>query len=93
MSRSFAGAGVAIPPARLRQLAAGAPFASGELTAVRFALIAVGIERDDRRAKFERGRRRCVRWLLVAGLVLAALNLLVSMAYIMLSVMAQSSLY
>ena len=89
MSRSFAGVGVSILPARLRQLSAGAAFANGELTEIKFALIATEIRRQQHHAKFERGRRRFVRWLLVAGLVLVALNLLISMEYVFLSVTEQ----
>jgi hypothetical protein len=93
MSRSFSGVGVAILPARLRQIAAGAAFANGEFAAVKFALIATEIQREQRHAKFERGRRRCIRWLLFAGLVLAALNSLISLAYVIFSVIQQSSPY
>jgi hypothetical protein len=93
MSRSFAGVGVAILPARLRQIAAGGACANGELAAVQFALIATEIQREQRHAKFERGRRRCVRWLLFAGLVIAALNSLISLAYVLFSVIEQSSPY
>lgn len=93
MSRSFAGVGVAILPARLRQIAAGAAFANGELTQVEFALIATSIQRERRHTKFQRLRRRCIQWLLVAGLILAALNLLITMLYIMLSVTNQLSPY
>jgi hypothetical protein len=85
MSRSFAGVGVAILPARLQQIAAGAAFANSELAQVKFALIATGILREQRHAKFDRVRRRCIRWLLFGGLVLAALNLLVTMMCIFFS--------
>jgi hypothetical protein len=93
MSRCFAGVGVAIPPARLQQLAAGAAFATGELDEVKFALIATEIQREKRHSKFERWRRRCVWWLLVAGLVLVTLNSLICAAYIILCVIQQSSPY
>jgi hypothetical protein len=93
MSRSFARVGVAILPARLRQIAAGAGCANGELAAVRFALIATEIQREERHAKFEHVRRRCIRWLLFAGLVLVALNLLISLAYVFCSIIQQSSPY
>ena len=89
MSRSFAEVGVTILPARLRQIAAGATFANGELTQVKFALIATEIQREQRHTKFERVRWHCIRWLVVAGLVLASLNLLATILYIMLSVTHQ----
>jgi hypothetical protein len=93
MSRSFAGVGVTIDPLRLRQIAAGAVFASGELAEVKFALIATETLREERHAKFVRGRRRCVHWLLVAGLIVAGLNLLISVAYVIFMVMQQSNTY
>jgi hypothetical protein len=93
MSRSFAGVGVAILPARLRQIAAGEAFAKGELIQVKFALIATEMLREQRHTKFERVRRRCIRWLLVAGLVIVALNLLITMLLIMFTVTHQLSPY
>jgi hypothetical protein len=82
MSRRFAGVGVGIPAMRLREIAAGAPVADDELADVNFALAATEIKREERLAKFVRTQRRGMRWLIVAGLVLAALNFLVCMAYI-----------
>lgn len=90
ISRSFAGVGVAIPSTRLRQLAAGAAFGDDELGDVKFALIATEAQREERHAKFERGRRRCTWWIIVAGLVLVALNSLICVAYTILSVLQQS---
>lgn len=82
MSQRFAGVGVGIPPARLQEIAAGAPPAADELVSVDFALAAIEIKREERLAKFKRSQRRGIRWLIVAGLVLVALNLLLCMAYI-----------
>ena len=82
MSRRFAGVGVAIPPERLQQIAAGAPVAGGEMMDVNFALAASEMKRDERLAKFQRGQRRGWRWLIVAALVLVSLNLLVCIAYL-----------
>jgi hypothetical protein len=93
MSRSFAGVGIAILPARLQQIAAGVAFANGELTDVTFAMIATEFRRKERHAKFERVRRRCIWWLLVAGLILAALNLLITILYIVFSLTNQLSAY
>jgi hypothetical protein len=81
MSRHFADVGVTIPAARLRAITAGAPFASDEFVDVNFALAATEMKREQRLARVRRSRRRAARWLLVAGLFLAALNLLVCMAY------------
>lgn len=91
MSRRFAGVGVGVAPARLQQIAAGAPFASDELFDVRFALCATELKRQDRRAQWERGKRRLVHCLIVAGLILAALNLLLCMAYVFVSLALHES--
>ncbi|MBV9319606.1 MAG: hypothetical protein JO106_06795 [Mycobacterium sp.] len=91
MSRRFAEVGVGIPAARLQQIAAGAPFASDELVDVNFALCATEIKRQERRAKLKRSQRRATQWLIVAGLVLAALNLLLCMAYVFISLALHES--
>ena len=91
ISRRFAGVGVGIAPVRLQQIAAGAPFASDELFDVRFALCATEFKREERHAKFERARRRVVHCLIVAGLILAALNLLLCMAYVFVSLALHES--
>lgn len=80
-SRRFASVGVRIPAARLREITAGAPFASKEIVDVNFALAATEINRELRLARSRRTRHRAVHWLIVAGLALAALNLLVCMGY------------
>lgn len=82
MSRRFAGVGVGIPATRLQEIAAGAPSASDELVDVNFALAATAMKRQERVAKFKRRQRRAVYWLIVAGMVLAALNLLLCMTYL-----------
>jgi hypothetical protein len=43
------------------------------------------IQREQRLARFHRTRRRGIQCLLVAGLMLAALNLLLCMAYVFVS--------
>lgn len=85
MSRRFAGVGVRIPAARLRQLAAGAPPASAESVDYTFALAATEIMREQRLARAQRNRRRLVHALIVAGLMVAALNLLICMGYLFIS--------
>jgi hypothetical protein len=91
MSRSFAGVGVGIPPSRLREIASGAPFASEELFDVNFALTATEIMRQQRLARIKRRRRHAIHWLIVAGLVLASLNLLVCMAYVFITLVLHES--
>ena len=91
MSRRFAGVGVGIPAARLQQIAEGASFASDELVDFEFALCATELKREERRAKLKRSQRRAAHWLIVAGLVLAALNLLLCMAYLFISLALHES--
>lgn len=82
MSRRFAGVGVVIPAARLREIAAGAPLVSDESVNLQFALAATEMKREDRVAKFKCRQRRAIYLLVVAGMVLAALNLLFCMTYV-----------
>lgn len=82
MSRRFAGVGVQIPAARLRQMSSGAPPASSESVDYSFALAATEIIREQRLARARRNRRRLVHALIVAGLMLAALNLLICIGYL-----------
>jgi hypothetical protein len=93
MSRRFAGVGVEIAPARLQELAEGAQFAEDESVDVNFAIAATAIRREQRLAKFERRRRLGVYWLIVAGLVLVALNFLVCMGYVLFSLVEHASLF
>ncbi len=85
MSRSFAGVGVQIPAARLREVMAGAPMVGAESIDYAFALAATALKREQRSARAQRNRRRLVHALIVAGLMLAALNLLICMGYAFLS--------
>jgi hypothetical protein len=93
LSRRFGDVGVAIPAARLQQIAAGACARDDELTDVRFAIAATEIQHEQRLAKLKRSRRRAIRWLIVAGLVLLLLNMLVCMAYLFLSLAVHSYTY
>jgi hypothetical protein len=91
LSRRFAGVGVRIPPARLQKIAAGAPAADDELADVNFALAATELKREARIAKLECGRRRCMRWLIVSGMILVLLNLLLCVAFILFSLAQHTS--
>ncbi|GFG75858.1 hypothetical protein [Mycobacterium botniense] len=91
MSRRFADVGIGIPAARLQAIAAGAPVASDELVDVHFALVATEITRQQRLAKLQQMRRRAIRGLLLAGLVLVALNLLLCMACLFISLTLHGS--
>lgn len=85
LSRRFGAVGVTIPATRLRQIAAGACAGDAELTDVSFALAATEIQREERLAKLKRERRRLVRWLIVAGLIVLLLNSLLCMAFLFFS--------
>jgi hypothetical protein len=91
MSRRFAGVGVGISPARLREIVGGAPFAGAESVDVNFAIAATEFEREERIARFARMRRRVVHWLIFAGMVLVALHLLICMAYAFVSVVQHTT--
>ena len=93
LSRRFGDVGVAIPAMRLQQIAAGASAGDDELTNVSFALTATELQREERLAKLKRSRRRVVRWLIFAGLVLLALHSLLMMAYLFFSLALHASPY
>ena len=93
LSRRFDGVGVAIPAARLQQIAAGATAGDDELTDVRFALVATEFEHEQRLAKQKRTHRRAGHWLIVAGLVLLLLTSLLCMAYLFFSLTMHTSSY
>lgn len=93
VSRRFAGVGVRIPAPRVREIAAGAPVTDDELVDVNFAFAASAIKRGERLAKFGRGQRRGVRWLIFAGLVLVALNSLLCLAYMLFNLAFYTSPY
>ena len=76
MSRRFSSVGVDIPPARLREIAEGAPATEGEWVNVSFALVATNLMAEQRHTRRVRAQRRVVHWALVGGAVLIALNAL-----------------
>src|ERR1700738_2282199 len=80
MSRHFAGVGIGIPAARLREIAAGAPVDSDEWVDVIFGLTASERKREERLAMIARSRRRATYWLIVAAMVLVALSALLCIA-------------
>lgn len=85
MSRRFAGVGVRIPPGRLREMALGAPLASEESVDYAFALAATEIKQEQRLARARRNRQRLMNALVVAGVMIASLNLLICMGYLVIS--------
>ena len=91
MSRRFAGVGVQIPAARLRALTAGEPPAGDESVDVTFALAATAMQREQRQSRSLRTRRRAVHLLIVAGLMIAALNVLICMGYVFISLALHES--
>lgn len=76
LSRQFSAVGVDIPPARLREIADGAPSTEGEWVDVSFALVATNLLTEQRRTRRVHARRRLVQWGIVAGAVVVALNVL-----------------
>lgn len=91
MSRRFAGVGVGIAAARLRELSAGAPAADAELARVEFAFVANELMRDERIAKLSRGKQRCTMWLVVVVMGLIMFSSLLCMVVLMLSLMQHSA--
>lgn len=76
LSRRFSVVGVEIAPGRLREIADGAPASEGEWVDVSFAMVATALLTEQRRSRRGRARRRLVRWGIVAGAVVVALNVL-----------------
>lgn len=76
LSREFSAVGVDIPPARLRQIATHGPASEREWVDVSFALVATNLLSEKRRSRRHLTQRRMVRFAIVAGAVVAALNLL-----------------
>lgn len=91
MSRHFAGVGVRIPAARLREIASGGPVDTDELVDVIFGLTASEIKREERLAKFARRRRRGMHLLVVAGMILVVLNVLLCMACVLFTLAQHAS--
>ncbi|MHC9296943.1 hypothetical protein ACRCUN_31150 [Mycobacterium sp. LTG2003] len=91
LSRRFAGVGVTISAARLRQIAAGAPAADAELTNVEFARVACELARDKRLANSGRAKRHYANWLITAGMCLVALGSLLCMALLLFSLMLHTA--
>lgn len=76
LSRRFTAVGVHIPPARLAQIAAGRPHSDDERFDVAFAVTALQIEREQRRATANRVQRRCVHSVVVLIATVVALGVL-----------------
>jgi hypothetical protein len=91
LCKRFAQVGVKTSPERLQQILAGVPGADDEVMDVRFALMALQIDRDARAAKLKRLQQRGTRSLLFAGLVLVVLNFLFCVAYGLLNLAQQGT--
>lgn len=87
LSRQFAGVGVEVSPARLRQIAVGHPVCEAERFDIAFAEAAIRIRDDQRHGKQARIRQRFTRSVIVAVATLLALNVLVclGLAFFMLA--------
>ncbi|MGV0743752.1 hypothetical protein [Mycolicibacterium sp. XJ870] len=90
MSRRFAGVGVAITAARLREIAAGAPASDAELTNVEFGVMACELMHDKHLAKIERGKRSCTMCLVVVGMSLVMFSSLLCIFWLLLILMMQT---
>ncbi|WP_156766168.1 hypothetical protein [Mycobacterium sp. E342] len=91
MCQSFERVGVRTAPDRLQEMLAGAPLAAHEAMDVKFALIALRIDRETRAARYKRLKRQGTRSLMFAGLVLVVLNFLMCMAYFLLNLAEQGA--
>ncbi|MCA4751144.1 hypothetical protein ABFW14_11445 [Mycolicibacterium fortuitum] len=91
MSRRFAGVGVGIPAARLREISSGAPAADAELAGVQFAFVADELMHDERIAKLARGKQRCASWFVVVVMGLIMFSSLLCMVVLLLSLMQHSA--
>ncbi len=91
MSRRFAGVGVGIAAARLREISCGAPAEDAELARVEFAFVADEFVHDERVAKVARGKRLCMESLVVAVMTLVALFSMVCMTVLLLSLMTHTT--
>lgn len=78
LCRQFAAVGVEVSAARLAQIASGAPAGEREMIDIAFAETAARLRREERKATLTRAQRRCAHWLIVAGAVVVALGVLVS---------------
>lgn len=92
MCRRFAGVGVGIGAARLREIAAGAPASEAELADVDFAVVAGELKHEQRVAKFKRDQHRCMKGVVVAGVGLVMLGTLLCLALLMLSLTLHTTL-
>ncbi|MBU8825737.1 hypothetical protein [Mycolicibacterium goodii] len=93
LSRQFAGVGVGIAAARLRELADGAPATAGELADVEFAFLATELRHDERLARVKRGRRACISCLITVGVGVLMLVSLISMVLLLFSLMLHNPPY
>ncbi|WP_238390574.1 MULTISPECIES: hypothetical protein [unclassified Mycolicibacterium] len=91
MSRRFAGVGVGIAAARLREIASGAPAADAELADVEFAFVAGELMHDERLAKLQRGKRLCMTGLVVVCMGLIIFSSLLCMVVLLLSLMLHTA--
>src|ERR1700748_1283723 len=91
LCHSFERVGVRTAPERVREMLAGAPLAAHEMVNVKFALIALQLDREARVARYKRLKQRGTRSLMFAGLIMVVLNFLMCMAYLLLNLAEQSA--
>lgn len=82
MSRRFAEVGVRMSAARLREMALTESPTPADRVDIAFALVAIEIKHEQRLARVRSNRRRLRNAVVVAGLMIAALNLLICLGYL-----------
>jgi len=90
LSRQFSTVGVDIPAARLREIAGGADATDSERLDVGFALLATATLAEDRHARRHRTRRRYLHWVVIAGALLVALNVLAGLGFVLFQLIGQA---
>lgn len=91
MSRRFAGVGVGITAARLREISCGAPAADAERASVEFAIVADELMHDERLAKLGRDKKLCAPWIVIIAMGLIMFSSLLCLVVLMLSLMQHSA--
>ncbi|MBP2454696.1 hypothetical protein [Mycolicibacterium lutetiense] len=91
MSRRFAGVGVGIAAARLREISCGAPAADAERAGVEFAVMADELMHDARLAKLDHDKQLCASWFVIIAMGLIMFSSLLCLVVLMLSLMQHSS--
>lgn len=85
LSRQFSTVGVDIPAGRLRTIASEGPATEDEWVDVSFALMATTLLAEERRSRRARAQRRVAHWAVVATATVLALNALLCLGVLFLT--------